>query len=31
MNDKGKSMVEWMNLLEYDAFVPGQYDFYFWC
>ena len=29
MNDKGKSMVEWMNLLEYDVFVPGQYDFIF--
>ena len=29
MNDKGKTMVEWMNKLEYDVFVPGQYDFIF--
>lgn len=29
MNDKGASMIEWMNMIEYDAFVPGQYDFIF--
>ena len=29
MNDKGKTMGEWMNKLEYDVFVPGQYDFIF--
>lgn len=29
MNDKGESMIEWMNMIEYDAFVPGQYDFIF--
>ena len=29
MNDKGLSMIEWMNMIEYDAFVPGQYDFIF--
>ena len=29
MNDKGKTMVEWMNKLEYDVFVQGQYDFIF--
>ena len=29
MHDKGKTMVEWMNKLEYDVFVPGQYDFIF--
>ena len=29
MFDQGASMVEWMNLIDYDAFVPGQYDFIF--
>ena len=29
MNDIGKTMVEWMNKLEYYVFVPGQYDFIF--
>ncbi|MDB4125703.1 endonuclease/exonuclease/phosphatase family protein [Candidatus Marinimicrobia bacterium] len=27
MHDKGQSMIEWMNMLNYDAVVPGQYDF----
>ena len=27
MHDGGKSMIEWMNKLEYDAMVLGQYDF----
>ena len=25
--DGGESMIEWMNGLEYDAIVPGRYDF----
>ena len=29
MNDKGASMIEWMNMIGYDAIVPGQYDFIF--
>ena len=29
IKDKGKTMIEWMNMLDYDAFVPGQYDFIF--
>lgn len=29
MNDKGASMIEWMNMIGYDAVVPGQYDFIF--
>ena len=27
MHDKGLSMIEWMNMIGYDAIVPGQYDF----
>tara|TARA_B100000614_G_scaffold80801_1_gene72256 strand:+ start:4533 stop:6377 length:1845 start_codon:yes stop_codon:yes gene_type:complete len=27
MHDNGISMIEWMNTLEYDAMVLGQYDF----
>ena len=27
MHDGGKSVIEWMNKLEYDAMVLGQYDF----
>ena len=29
IQDKGKTMIDWMNMLDYDAFVPGQYDFIF--
>ena len=29
MHDKGSSMIEWMNMIGYDALVPGQYDFIF--
>tara|TARA_Y100001970_G_scaffold162665_3_gene198835 strand:+ start:408 stop:2261 length:1854 start_codon:yes stop_codon:yes gene_type:complete len=29
MFDQGASMIDWMNLIGYDAFVPGQYDFTF--
>ena len=29
MHDKGSSMIEWMNMIGYDAVVPGQYDFIF--
>ena len=29
MYDKGSSMIEWMNMIGYDAIVPGQYDFIF--
>jgi endonuclease/exonuclease/phosphatase family metal-dependent hydrolase len=25
--DSGKTMIEWMNKLKYDALVPGSYDF----
>ena len=27
MHNQGSSMIEWMNMIGYDAFVPGQYDF----
>ena len=27
MVDRGKSMIEWMNRIGYDAMVPGSYDF----
>ena len=27
--DSGKTMVEWMNKIGYDAIVPGQNDFLF--
>ena len=29
MHDQGLSMIEWMNMIGYDALVPGQYDFVF--
>ena len=25
--DSGKFMIEWYNQLQYDAMVPGRYDF----
>ena len=27
LHDGGKTMIEWMNRIEYDALVPGIYDF----
>ena len=27
MADDGKTMIEWMNRIGYDAVVPGSYDF----
>ena len=27
MNDSGRTMIDWMNLMEYDALVPGTQDF----
>ena len=27
--DSGKTMIEWMNKIGYDAMVPGQNDFIF--
>lgn len=27
MADSGKTMVDWMNQMQYDALVPGSYDF----
>ena len=27
MADSGKTMIEWMNQVQYDALVPGSYDF----
>ena len=27
MSDNGRSMIEWMNRIGYDAMVPGSYDF----
>ena len=29
IKDQGKVMIEWMNMIGYDAAVPGQYDFIF--
>ena len=29
IHDQGKTMIEWMNMIGYDAMVPGQYDFIF--
>ena len=29
ISDSGKSIIEWMNMIGYDALVPGQYDFVF--
>ena len=29
MQDKGKTIIKWMDMIGYDAVVPGQYDFIF--
>ncbi len=29
MSDSGKTMIDWMNKMEYDALVPGTQDFLF--